>query len=902
MFPKTRPAAENGRRATALRTLALLSLLPGLATAHPAGRPGPAPRSCLEASPADFGTVKIGEKGTASLSVRNRCPHAFSLYKAVSGNKAFSVSLARPMPVPARGTVSLPIAFSPADTGGKKALITLYARHPEERAKAWVSGRGISPPPPTPGITVAPGSVHLAMGPAETDSFSLSVTNHGTSPRAEILVDAIGDPAPRPERGWRVLYLNTTMPSTWDDQLMTLLRPLANLDTIEAWYGGDSLPSLARMLEYDIVMVNPQSPWKDSVAAGDRVGDYLEAGGKVLLMAGSLATGRHLLYGRIQDYYPAGPAATTYARNSVSFANHPITEGVGAIHAGGIINVTSTRGQGAGIPLGTYEDGILIGAYHPDKPLVFLNVGDYELSGDIARLTANTFDYLGGMHAWMTPRPPFDPVIFVVPDGETRELKVAANTYRLTAGAHAGAIRLWNVSDTDAVPQDVPVALDISSRRRLAVDPVSVDFGRTWQGSTATRAVRLVNTGNAATHVAGFLSDGPAFAIASALPVDIPAFSYAYVQAAFAPTELGPDSARLAPQGNAQESGPIWLNLKGEGIAAPIVSVSPRGFAVTLAEGQQAERTLSIRNPGGDSLKLALRAVVDSAAGAHPTGPEKMKVLYLQTTGQTFESVSDFFLWNLLTDPRIDTLVSFSGYDSTPTLEYLRRFDAVIAVSEAPWADSEAVGNRLADYVDLGGKVILMGAALYGGPAYGEHTPALGGRIVSAEYSPVAPAGPIVENFAEEFADDPITEGLTLDLYSWWGLNATATQGGGVPIGRYSTGALIGAYNPRKPVVFVNILPHDGDHAHFQTVRLLGNSLQHLSEFYNWLRPAANTLTLGPGEEIDLPIRFGAAYGPTPGDYTGRLNLFHNDPATGSPLVVPATLTVVPGGTTAAVP
>jgi hypothetical protein len=900
MFPNPRPIAEK-RRASALRALALLPLLSGLATASPGRRPGPAPRACLEASPADFGSVRIGEAGKASLSIRNRCHHALTLYKAVSGNKAFSVSLARPAKVPARGTASLPVSFSPADTGAKKAPITLYARHPEEKAVAWVSGRGVSPAPPS-GITVAPGSVHLAMGPAETDTFTLSVTNHGTSPRAEILVDALGDPIPRPERGWRVMYLNTTMPSTWDDQLIALLRPLANLDTIEAWYGGDSLPSLARMLEYDVVMVNSESPWKDPGATGDRVADYLEAGGKVLLMAGSLAGGSLSLSGRLQYYLPAGPAPTTYARTSVSWANHPITEGVGTIRAGGIINVTSTHGQGAGIPLGTYEDGILIGAYHPDKPLVFLNIGDYELSGDIGRLAANTFDYLGGMHAWMTPRPPFDPVIFVVPDGETRELKVAVNTYRLAAGAHAGAIRLWNVSDTDAVPMAVPVALDVASRRRLAADPSSIDFGQTWQGSTATRAVRLVNTGNAPTHVAGFISEGTAFAISSTLPVDIPAFSYAYVLASFAPKALGPDSARLSPQGDAQEFGPVWLSAKGEGIAAPIVSVTPRGFAVNLTEGQQVERALSIRNPGGDSLKLALRAEVDSAAGIHPTGPEKMKVLYLQTTGQTFESVSDFFLSNLLSDPRVESIVSFSGYDSTPTLEYLRRFDAVIAVSESPWADSEAVGNLLADYVDVGGKVILMGPVLISPDGYFGHSPALGGRIVSPEYAPVAIAGPVGPNFAEEFGDDPIMEGLTTDLYSWWGMNATTAQAGSVGFGRYSTGALIGAYNTRKPVVFVNILPHDGDHAHFQTVRLLGNSLQYLSEFYDWLRPAARTLALGPGEEIDLPIRFGAAYGLMPGDYTGRLNLFHNDPATGSPLVVPATLTVAPGATTAAVP
>lgn len=606
--------------------------------------------------------------------------------------------------------------------------------------------------------------------------------------------------------------------------------------------------------------------------------------------------------GRFRDYAPVGSAASTYARPSETLAPHPITEGVGAFKSGGILQVTSTLGQGAGIPLGTYQDGFLIGAYHPDKPLVFLNIGDYELSGDIARLVSNTFEYLGGMAAWMTPKPPFDPVIFTVSEGETRELKVAVNSYRMAAGAHAGAIQLWNVSDTNAVPVRIPVSLGVSSRRRLAADPAFVDFGATWQGGTATRAVRLVNTGNAPTRVTGFESGGPAFSIATAPPLDIPAFSYAYVQAGFAPAGLGPDSADVLARSDAQEPGPVSIALQGEGIVPPLVSVSPRGFAVTLAQGQQVERTLSIRNPGGDSLKLALRVVVDSAAGTHPSGPEKLKVLYLQTTGQTFESQTDFFLWNLLTDPRIDSLVSYSGFDSTPSLEYMRSFDAVIAVSEGAWADSETVGNRLADYVDLGGKVILMSQTLYSGIGANERSPGLGGRIVLPEYAPVASAPGILYNFGEQFADDPIMEGITPEINSTWAMNATTTQGDGVPLGRYTTGALIGAYNPRKPVVFINILPHDGDHAHFQTVRLIGNSLRHLSEFYNWLTPAERTLALGPGEEVDLPIRFGAPFGPVAGNYTGRLDLFHNDPGTGNPLTVPATLTVEPGEGTAAMP
>ena len=904
MFSRNRPWAR------ARRALAFVPLLAALASAHPAspgGHPKPVPqRECLETSGLDFGSVAVGTKARLSLQVSNRCPRGFSIWKVTSGSRSFAASLPRPVNVPPRGSAPIPVSFSPADTGLKKSTLILYTQRPIDKISARVAGRGIAPPappPPVASITVSPASVRLDKGPAETDTFTLSVTNHGTSPRAEILVDAVGAAQPRPERGWRILYLNTYVNGPWEDELTRMLEPMPGIDTVAPWYGGDSLPSLSRMLEYDAVMVVSVHPWKDSVAAGNVLADYLEAGGKVLLTSSCLSGGRannSSLSGRILDYAPIGKTDWTYTRPVASLVPHPITQGVAGFQSAGILNVTATNGQGAGIPLGTYQDGILVGAYHPDKPLVFLNIDYAGFSGDIPRLLANTFDYLGGMLAWMTPRPPFNPVIFVVPDGETRELKVAVNTHRLAAGNHAGAIRLLNASDTDAVPLDVPVALTVSSRRKLAVDPAAYDFGPTWQGSRATHQVRLVNTGNAAARVTEFASNGAAFSLSALLPLEIPAFSSVLVPASFAPAALGPDSAFVEARGDAQEPAAPGIALKGKGIVPPILSVSPQGFDATIAQGQATGKTLVIRNPGDDSLRIRLRAEVDSAAGIHPTGPEKLKVLYLQTTGQSFESPTDFFLWYVASEPRVDTLVNFSGADSTPTVDYLRQFDAVIAVGAGAWADSETVGNRLAEYVDAGGKVILMGAALFTNPGFNEHSPALGGRITTADYSPVAPSSlGAAQAFLDHDPDHFLLDGIGFDFYSDWVMNVFGPQGAGSSIGVYANGAIIGAQNLHKPVVFLNVYPLDGYNAPLQTVVLIGNTLQYLSGFYNWIQPVQRSLTLAPGEEASVELVFGATYPMPVGAYTGRLNVYHNDPEAENPLSLPARLTVEPAGTAA---
>jgi hypothetical protein len=413
---------------------------------------------------------------------------------------------------------------------------------------------------------------------------------------------------------------------------------------------------------------------------------------------------------------------------------------------------------------------------------------------------------------------------------------------------------------------------------------------------TATRSVRLVNTGNAPTHITGFTSSRPAFSLSAALPLEVPAFSYVYVPAAFAPASLGRDSAIVEPQSDAQESAVPRISLRGEGIVAPIVSVSPQGFDVQMTEGGRTEQLLNIRNPGGDSLKLTLRATVEAGGGHPATGPEKVNVLYINTAFHTYDNPSDFFMWNLKTDPRIGELTSYLGEDSTPSLEYMRQFDVILVSAYNPWADPAALGDRLADYVDGGGKLCIMHAALYASNI------GLGGRIISPEYSPVAPAGGYGGQYLTDPADHPIMEGITSDLYSDWIMDVSETQGGGVPLGYYNLGRLVGAYHPRKPVVFLNVFPVGGYSNVFQTVRLIGNSFQFLSEYYNWMQPAQRTLALGPGDEIGVPIRFGSPFSPAAGNYSGSLNLFHNDPATGSPLVVPAKLTVTPAGETAAMP
>jgi len=53
------------------------------------------------------------------------------------------------------------------------------------------------------------------------------------------------------------------------------------------------------------------------------------------------------------------------------------------------------------------------------------------------------------------------------------------------------------------------------------------------------------------------------------------------------------------------------------------------------------------------------------------------------------------------------TVDSFDAGDTTPTIEELEAYDAVLVVSDGIWNDSVLFGDRLADFIDGGGAVVL---------------------------------------------------------------------------------------------------------------------------------------------------------------------------------------------------
>lgn len=85
----------------------------------------------------------------------------------------------------------------------------------------------------------------------------------------------------------------------------------------------------------------------------------------------------------------------------------------------------------------------------------------------------------------------------------------------------------------------------------------------------------------------------------------------------------------------------------------------------------------------------------------------------------------------LVRDPLIGAVDYIDATSATPTLAQIARYDAVIAYPNVPFFDPVAMGDRLADYVDIGGKVIVAPFSWW----YVSHQ--IQGRFAADGYNPL---------------------------------------------------------------------------------------------------------------------------------------------------------------------
>lgn len=593
-------------------------------------------------------------------------------------------------------------------------------------------------------------------------------TDRGAGAVAQrLLPTAVTKPAAGPVS---ILYA----PSEGDDPGYRAAIAAITGGTVDYFDARASTPTALQLASYTCVYTWANAPYANNVLFGDRLADYVDAGGKVILGAFCTFTSGNSMGGRIMTsaYSPVtSPTGLNHGSNSPY-----VGDGTRSLHAGVLAYDCANRDilvlQGAGIVNGHYTDGEIAHAYRPDGRVVYSNgagsIQNAGPSGDWPKLIANA-----------AMAHPASPGLLCAPtnfDDPAYRASVASFT--------TGVVDYFDATG------DTPSAALLNTYDCIATwvnftpaDPVLFGDRLADRVDTGGRVILGVFTTFRSTpyHLEGRIMTPDYNPVASPFGSDHystgnPAGDG--VTGLFTGVTTLETIFRdyLVGEGNGIVDGHY---LDGEILAA----YRPDGRVIYL-NGQGAGGYGT-----GDWARLYANACTATfpaghkmlVAGSSPDIPSLRAAIAAQTGG-----AADYF----------------DASAGTPTLAQLLTYDCVYTFQNFNYNDRVLMGNRLADYVDAGGRVILgVFTPYHQGVALG-----LGGRIMTPPYSPVTSNGdrhpPIT---SDSYNHDGVTSyhrGI-LD-YATPYRDSLILQGAGIRDGSYTDGEITVAYRPDRRVVYVN--------------------------------------------------------------------------------------------------
>ncbi|HEY8936253.1 MAG TPA: T9SS type A sorting domain-containing protein [Cyclobacteriaceae bacterium] len=351
--------------------------------------------------------------------------------------------------------------------------------------------------------------------------------------------------------------------------------------------------------------------------------------------------------------------------------------------------------------------------------------------------------------------------------------------------------------------------------------------------------------------------------------------------------------------------------MRGEGLNAPAIAVSPDSLVQSLYTDRTATQQLTIQNNGGSDLhfsvhvrpqvtasqitkEITLSSQQSSAnvANLKQTEARSNHAGTVQIKSVSQSSVAAHVLI-VTPDSNVDDLKtvlnSFSDIqanvfpvDSLPmiSLTDLTGYDVVITTNNGQWQATghvapDVIGDLLADYIDHGGKVIVNEFA------YSYDAWRMTGRFMEQQYGPFisSTADANIEVTLDSMAtSNPIMQGVTTLNYSGFVQNVGLAPGA-APLARWSNGDLFAAANTN--VVALNILPSLGTGGALPWNGDLPTFYQNAIHWLtgpSFIRVSPSAGTVAAGSQTNLDVLFDAS-SLVPGSYQASLDITTNVPA-----------------------
>ena len=511
----------------------------------------------------------------------------------------------------------------------------------------------------------------------------------------------------------------------------------------------------------------------------------------------------------------------------------------------------------------------------------------------------------------------------IISGGNEQEVDITFNAEGLFGGTYTNEIQ---ISTNDPVNSEfmVPAVLNVTGTGKpiISTDPQALAFGDTFVGGTVTQELTITNSGTEILNVSDLNTTGD-FSVQNDAFSLFP-FGSTTIEVSFSPTALGALEGDLIITNNDSDNPQLMIDLSGNGVEAPAITVDPSELSAELDRGTSTTETLTITNEGVAPLDFTIEIgeaadeVSSVSININPSnkalsatgGPVKQSISSsfkgLQLTSDVRLSASELSVLVLTPDDDVSDLSA--ALDAFPdlnvttypkadlpgiVLEDLTGHDLVVTSNNTQWlasgsVDPAVVGNLLADYIDQGGKVIANCFA------YDYDAWALAGRFITEGYGPFT--GTTTDFFGDtslgtiHAPDHPVMEGVTsiTNGYLW---QDPSLADGATLLADWNDGSHFAAAN--ENVVALNILPSDGNGIPGWTGDLA--TLYHNAALWltgsGFVSVDTEEGTLAQGESAEVTVTI-SAEGLEAGFYEALISIVSNDPVNGT-VDVPVGLTVI---------
>lgn len=284
------------------------------------------------------------------------------------------------------------------------------------------------------------------------------------------------------------------------------------------------------------------------------------------------------------------------------------------------------------------------------------------------------------------------------------------------------------------------------------------------------------------------------------------------------------------------------------------------GLAGTIVLGrEQPDSTSAAKAP------VTFRVPPDAALAAG-----RLNVLLLATGEEGYVYVN-YLRSALLAFPDMNRVDVFDAAAAVPTSATVADYNAVVVMSEFPFADSVATGNVLADYVDAGGCVVEA-VETFATNGFGAE---LGGRFAAEGYGPFVPGELTYNLYPYLGAHDPrhpIMQGVSV-LQGDFIVDVQLRTGAEWVANWYDGTPLVAVWN--QNVVGINYYAFDYGDFTGDVEMLFHNAIVYVADRpFRIDNPPDLPAVLAPGESFTFNVSFMPE---SPGKYSSLVRISSND-------------------------